>query len=212
MNHTTKSLMGTKNERINGQQLQINKLTTKLEILDAELQTLKYSPHGVLGAHNRLDGHINEFEAIDAQLLELRNIIYDVRSTNDSISTETLTPAEPQYVMAEPMNVGAVVVDSERFEWIRSTVGYWVNIGNKSMARNWVDLDNPQPSQNIELTADDPEPPHGSAVIDCDGEAWQNSSNGWVIANNQVSGSIKWSVLHKVASPVLLVWRGKETK
>jgi len=110
------------------------------------------------------------------------------------------------YRMAEPENVGAVVV-SGGFRLVRIwEVGHnWADLRTGKQYR-WVSITNPEPFQNCALTADDPEPPIGSVVLDRDGGMWQRLSLGWCLAG--LDDTCGWNGLRAVG-PVTLLHRGE---
>ena len=62
-------------------------------------------------------------------------------------------------------------------------------------------------SEPVILTADDPEPPIGSVVLDQDGGAWQRLSLDWCLAG--LDDTRGWNGLRKVG-PLTLIHRGPE--
>lgn len=114
--------------------------------------------------------------------------------------------AEPPYRMTEPENVGAVVV-SGGFRLVRIwEVGHnWADLRTGKQYR-WVSITDPHPYQNCTLTADDPEPPIGSVVLDRDRGMWQRLSLVWYLAGLDVRRG--WNGLRAVG-PVTLLYRGE---
>lgn len=66
-------------------------------------------------------------------------------------------------------------------------------------------------SELVILTADDPEPPVGSVVLDCEGDAWQRSSLGheWCVVKSEPE--LPWRDLNFQLGPLTLVYRGPDT-
>lgn len=86
---------------------------------------------------------------------------------------------ESPYRMAEPENVGAAVIDAGLFVWRLSSEARWR--ADEGMAWcQWADITDPEPFQNCVLTANDPEPPNGSIVMDGRGDVWRHSGGYWV--------------------------------
>lgn len=90
----------------------------------------------------------------------------DVFATKYEEVVETsMTGPEPER-MAEPKNVGAVVMGAwfdALFTRLDRELNPWVSL-RTGCVYEWVDIPDPQPYQNCTLTADDPEPPVGSVV------------------------------------------------
>lgn len=114
-----------------------------------------------------------------------------------------------EHVMAEPQNVGAIVVDASGDKWVRvlGNNSPWIHMDGMVFA-GFSEIINPQPFQNVSLTAADPEPPLGSVVLGSDGIACQRKGSIWVSGRG-------WVYDHDWAGfkfPVTLIYRGEETK
>lgn len=113
---------------------------------------------------------------------------------------------ETPYRMAEPENVGAVVV-SGGFRLVRIwEVGHnWADLRTGKQYR-WVNITNPEPFQNCTLTADDPEPPIGSVVHHGGGTVSKRYPCGWLSIGLKYS-FIPWE--QEAITPVTLLYRGE---
>lgn len=114
-----------------------------------------------------------------------------------------------EHVMAEPQNVGAIVVDASGDKWVRvlGNNSPWIHMDGMVFA-GFSEIINPQPFQNVSLTAADPEPPLDSVVLGSDGIACQRKGSIWVSGRG-------WVYDHDWAGfkfPVTLIYRGEETK
>ena len=111
---------------------------------------------------------------------------------------------DDQYVMEEPENIGAVVIDENGDRWVRLLPEpCWYRIGSKWGLVEFKQLDYPQPFQNCTLDSNSPEPPSGSVVLDVHGNAWQREGDSW--CNGEITW--RWSLLAS-SQPFTLVWRG----
>jgi hypothetical protein len=113
--------------------------------------------------------------------------------------------------MAEPTNVGAVVRDADGCLYLRhSSQPYcWLGFYDSAASLKWDELAAPQPFQNCVLTADDPEPPKASVVLDKNGIPWRHEwlpsgmIDCWWVGENDA----QWKQL---PFPVTLIHRGAE--
>lgn len=118
----------------------------------------------------------------------------------------SMTDTEP-YRMAEPKNFGAAVIDDSVI-WIRDIHGYWRS-GVYVYTLDWCDLDDPHPYQNCILTANDPEPPIESVVLDCEGDPWKRSSLEHEWCGVEGDDELPWRDLCYQLPPVTLLYRGE---
>lgn len=114
---------------------------------------------------------------------------------------------EPPRRMAEPTNIGAVVMGAwfdALFTRFDRELNPWVSL-RTGCVYEWVDIPDPQPYQNCALTADDPEPPEGSVVLDVEGQAWQLWGSYWTTDGNEQS----WEAIVTDCGPLTLLYRGE---
>lgn len=118
------------------------------------------------------------------------------------------TPSEPQpYRMTRPTSRDALVIDGGKV-WrpVFGPDGMWEADGGEIDWAVWETFTDPHPYQNCTLTADDPEPPIGSVVLDRDRGMWQRLSLVWYLAGLDVRRG--WNGLRAVG-PVTLLYRGE---
>lgn len=110
------------------------------------------------------------------------------------------------YRMTRPTNDDALVIDGGKV-WrpVFGPDGMW-EASNHSDWVAWEVLTDPEPFQNCILTADDPEPPIGSVVLDRDRGMWQRLSLDWCLAG--LDDTRGWNGLRAVG-PVTLLYRGE---
>jgi len=132
--------------------------------------------------------------------------LQSLEGSNVKRDSESEPDAEPPYRMAEPPNCDALVIDNGKV-WrpVFGPDGIW-EADDDSDWVVWEVLTDPQPFQNCTLTADDPEPPIGSVVLDRDGGMWQRLSLDWCLAG--LDDTRGWNGLRAVG-PVTLLYRGE---
>lgn len=113
---------------------------------------------------------------------------------------------EPQpYRMTRPTSRDALVIDGGKV-WrpVLGPDGMWKSDDDSDWV-TWEVLTDPEPFQNCALTADDPEPPEGSVVLDVEGQAWQLWGSYWTTDGNEQS----WEAIVTDCGPLTLLYRGE---
>ena len=117
--------------------------------------------------------------------------------------------AEPPYRMARPTNRDALVIDGGKV-WrpVFGPDGMWEAANDDDWVA-WEAFTDPQPFQNCILTADDPEPPIESVVLDCEGDPWKRSSLEHEWCGVEGDDELPWRDLCYQLPPVTLLYRGE---
>lgn len=154
-------------------------------------------PNRWIDRYPKVDQDYGRVTRLEAEIKELQSRIKTLEDNSEAEYTSKITTwaeslgcvqdrearcdseTEPPYRMAEPENVGAVVV-SGGFRLVRIwEVGHnWADLRTGKQYR-WVNITDPHPYQNCILTADDPEPPVGSVVRLPEGMVSVRWFSGW---------------------------------
>ena len=113
------------------------------------------------------------------------------------------------YRMTRPTNCDALVIDGGKV-WrpVFGPDGMWEAANDDDWVA-WEAFTDPQPFQNCTLTANDPEPPIESVVLDCEGDPWKRSSLEHEWCGVEGDDELPWRDLCYQLPPVTLLYRGE---
>ncbi len=161
-----------------------------------------------------IEDRVHAIECKVSELGVLTKRAMDAIQTLEDCQLVRLSPKQPEpalerYRMTRPTNRDALVIDGGKV-WrpVFGPDGMW-EADDDSDSVAWEVLTDPKPFQNCTLTADDPEPPIESVVLDCEGDPWKRSSLEHEWCGVEGDDELPWRDLCYQLPPVTLLYRGE---